>query len=223
MRRLSEASLTEVFRQLLGEGIPGLPRMTYVGNEIATPFGVVDVATLDWGAEPMEALLAPSAVTVLGEPGVDRIMAALKPAAPRTLGYLGSATTLPIGVVGRLMSDMEDVGLVSSSGSAFTFGPALSGGTPTLSAFELKIEHWRRAQHQALRYRMFAHRVAIVMPLPWAQNAIQQRAQFAATGIGVLSVDTVAMVARWLLRPRTRTPASSRQYWATIGRFLRAA
>lgn len=221
--RLSEESLSKVFRRLLMDGIPGLPYATRVGSEVSTTFGIVDVVTLDGGIEQSGSLFSPSVIGVLTEPGVDRILAALKPSAPRTFGYLGSATTLPTAMLGRLMSNMEEVGLASNSGSTFTLGPALSDGAPTLSAFELKIQHWRRAQHQALRYRMFAHRVAIVMPFSGAQNAVQQRAQLAASGLGVLSVDTGSLTARWLLRPRTRMPASSRQYWAAVGRFLRTA
>jgi hypothetical protein len=58
-----------------------------------------------------------------------------------------------------------------------------------LSAFELKISHWKKALLQAQRYRYFADRSFVVLPLAIAAKAKCHLAAFRNSRVGLWGVD----------------------------------
>lgn len=213
--RISESSLTDVFEHLVRDGVAGLPLTLKVVRELETPFGVVDVAALETSAP-----YARDAGALLRRREVATTMSLLKEESHRTVGFISSRIGLSIPQATSVLEEMGEAKLASERSGGFVTGPMFAPSSPTLWALELKVEHWGRALHQALRYRVFANRVAVVMPLPWARNAIPHRDRFRASGVGLLGVDVGKRRVLWLVRPRLRKPASAKSYWDSVGRLL---
>lgn len=60
---------------------------------------------------------------------------------------------------------------------------------PRLTAFEMKLENWKRALSQAYRYRYFANRSIVVVPTATADRAQNHLPMFRQLGIGLWSFD----------------------------------
>ncbi len=58
-----------------------------------------------------------------------------------------------------------------------------------LFAFEMKLEKWRVALHQAYRNTSFAHFSYVVLPCKTAQKAVRWRHEFVRRGVGLYSVN----------------------------------
>lgn len=58
-----------------------------------------------------------------------------------------------------------------------------------LFAFEMKLEKWRDALHQAYRNTSFAHFSYVVLPCATALRAARWRHEFARRGVGLCSVN----------------------------------
>jgi len=58
-----------------------------------------------------------------------------------------------------------------------------------LFAFEMKLEKWRDALHQAYRNTSFAHFSYVVLPCKAADKAMQWRHEFVRRGVGLCSVN----------------------------------
>jgi hypothetical protein len=60
----------------------------------------------------------------------------------------------------------------------------------SLLAFEMKLLDWRKALHQAYRYRYYADLAIVVLPQSAADRAVQSRCLFDALGVGLWTLDT---------------------------------
>lgn len=58
-----------------------------------------------------------------------------------------------------------------------------------LDAFEFKLTDWRKGATQAMRYRSYAHRTFLVMPLAPARRAAQHLEAFQSLEIGLWAFD----------------------------------
>lgn len=58
-----------------------------------------------------------------------------------------------------------------------------------LLAFEMKLDKWKQALHQAYRNSSFAHYSYVVVPLRTALRAAMQEHEFLRRGVGLCSVD----------------------------------
>lgn len=58
-----------------------------------------------------------------------------------------------------------------------------------LLAFEMKLDKWKQALHQAYRNSSFAHYSYVVVPLQTALRAAMQEHEFLRRGVGLCSVD----------------------------------
>ena len=65
-----------------------------------------------------------------------------------------------------------------------------------LHAFEGKLKDWRRALQQAFRYRYFADKAIVVMPLENAKAALSNIEAFRQAGVGFWSFDTTTKIIR---------------------------
>ncbi len=59
-----------------------------------------------------------------------------------------------------------------------------------LMAFEMKLNDWRKALHQAYRYKYYADRSIVVLPEKAANRAVQSRHLFEALGVELWTLDT---------------------------------
>ncbi len=60
-----------------------------------------------------------------------------------------------------------------------------------LMAFEMKLNDWRKALHQAYRYKYYADRSVVVLPEKTAHRAVQSHHLFEALGVELWTLDTV--------------------------------
>jgi hypothetical protein len=90
-----------------------------------------------------------------------------------------------------------------------------------LCAFEFKLEDWKRAFYQALRYRTFSHRVFVVMPLNVFENLARHFDRFKRFNVGLIAHNDDG-TSRTMLRPRKRAPTSRSNYIRAVGEFIEA-
>ena len=184
-------------------------------RELETPFGVIDIA----GATSIMGIGA-DVGRLLRKREVAATLAMLKPSSPRTPQYISHVSGMSVTATRGVIEGLVEAGVIAQKAGGYVIGNGLGPSTSQLWCLELKVEHWARALHQALRYRVLAHATGVVMPQPWARNANKRRERFTATGVGLLAVDMGMRDASWLARPLLRRPASSRLYWDCLGRIL---
>ena len=163
------------------------------------------------------ALLA----TSLSSPAKARVLAALRYGAPRGRAYLTRVTGLSNQALGGHIRQLETAGLVEvRSNATVSLSCPLPWSMIDIVAYEGKLSNWRRALHQAIGYRSFAHRVWVVMPDSGARHAQKLAAVFRSNGIGLIAIrDDGSM--RIDIRSRKRRPASRRLYLMAVGAILR--
>ena len=125
-------------------------------------------------------------------------------------------------IVRRTLSELKKLRLVIPRGeNRYLCAPALRRYShQELWAFEVKVEHWQRAFYQALQYRAFADRAAIVLAMPLAHRAEKHVARFRLFGIGIIAVDPYTGAMRTLARPRKQHPLSRFHQLYALGQFL---
>lgn len=75
-----------------------------------------------------------------------------------------------------------------------------------LTAIEGKISDWRKGLQQAFRYRYFAHRSLLVLPMHTAEAAAKFLATFRRLGVGLWGFDQNAGQLKKWFTPRSTTP-----------------
>jgi hypothetical protein len=149
------------------------------------------------------------AATLLMQPTCSRIMAALRPRAPRSEASLieraGVGTTTFRRALVRLVAE----GLVRDLGQGrYVLGSSFRFPDIEICSFEFKLENWKRAFQQAKRYRSFSHRVYVVMPSKKACRLGDALDVFRRFNIGLIGHDadgsSQKLLASKKQRPRSR-------------------
>jgi hypothetical protein len=78
-----------------------------------------------------------------------------------------------------------------------------------LTAIEGKVADWRKGLQQAFRYRYFAHRALLVLPMRTAQTAAAFLPTFRKLRVGLWGFDSKTGRLRKWCTPRARTPLST--------------
>jgi hypothetical protein len=81
-----------------------------------------------------------------------------------------------------------------------------------LTAIEGKVSDWRKGLQQAFRYRYFAHRSILVLPMETASTAAPFLATFRRLCVGLWGFDSSSGRIRKWCTPRTATPLN-RKAW----------
>jgi hypothetical protein len=137
------------------------------------------------------------------------------------LDYLYRASGLSSAVLRRAIRDLENARLlIHTNSEAVLLSPNFPHIDWELWAFEIKLEHWQRALYQALQYRAFANRVAVVLPERWAHRVEAQADRFRRLNVGVIAIDEDDTSIRFIVRPRKAPPASRFHHLYALGRFL---
>ena len=89
-----------------------------------------------------------------------------------------------------------------------------------ISSFELKLENWKRAFFQALRYKMFSDYTYIVMPITKKDILEKNKNVFVENNIGIVLYDHLEGRLKVLNRPRRNTTISPIHYWYMVGRLM---
>lgn len=171
-----------------------------------------------WSAsrQPWSRDLCAESTTLMQNPTCARILAMLKPSAPRREAFLrercGVSDTTFRRSIGRL-TDANLIALVQDRG--YVLGERARLPQAEVVAFEFKLENWQRAFYQATRYRSFAHRVYVVLPASVAHRCEPMHEAFRVQNIGLLAHDPDAGAAR-LLASLKRPPKSRANYWKAL-------
>ena len=88
-----------------------------------------------------------------------------------------------------------------------------------LTAIEGKISDWRKGLQQAFRYRYFAHRSLLVVPMPTAQFASQFLPTFRRLRVGLWGFDERTGRLRKWFTPRSTNPLSWKVWTKAIRLF----
>ncbi len=178
------------------------------------------VARIDFGALPTVSCLRELAAT-LSSPAKARVLAMLRYGAPRTRPYLARVTGFSDRTLSSHIRQLEHLGLVKvHSNSSVSLGCRLPWSMVEIETYELKLNNWRRALHQAMGYRSFSHSVRVVMPPPGARCAKKLTPVFHNTGIGLISLNNDGDTHIEIRSKKRRRPASRRLYLMAVGVIL---
>lgn len=94
---------------------------------------------------------------------------------------------------------------------------------PSTRAFECKLNDWRGALIQAVRYRYFAHQAIVILPPPVCARALDYIDTFRRVKVGLWSYDADCDRIHTHHTPRPAAPKSSRYHLHSIQKVLLAA
>ena len=162
-----------------------------------------------------------SLAACLRSPTKARLLALLRYGAPRRTEYLRRSTALSESSLRSHVRQLEEGGLVviHDSGAASLAFP-LPWNMVHIEAYEIKISNWRRALHQAVGYRSFAHSSWVVMPKPGAARAEAVETVFRNSGIGLMSIDDCGNPQVEIKAKNRRITANRRLYLMAVGVVL---
>jgi hypothetical protein len=76
-----------------------------------------------------------------------------------------------------------------------------------VSAFEMKLTDWRKALHQAYRYKYYADLSVVVLPTGKATSAVRSSMLFEALGVGLWTLDSSAgIIHKHVLAVQSESP-----------------
>lgn len=171
-----------------------------------------------WSAsrQPWSSDLCEKSTTLIQNPTCARILAMLKPSAPRREAFLrercGVSDSTFRRSIGRL-TEMSLIALIQDRG--YVLGARARMPPAEVVAFEFKLENWQRAFYQATRYRSFAHRVYVVLPANVAHRCQPMHDAFRVQNIGLLAHDPVEGATR-ILASSKHAPKSRANYWKAL-------
>ncbi|MFW6151672.1 MAG: hypothetical protein ACOC6C_01730 [Verrucomicrobiota bacterium] len=94
---------------------------------------------------------------------------------------------------------------------------------PTVRAFEMKLDNWRKAIAQASRYKNFAHQAIAVVPKSIGPMATEYIETFRRIRVGLWLFDSGSGVIQPIYTPRPATPRSSRYRIESIHKAAQVA
>jgi hypothetical protein len=179
-------------------------------------------------ADLVQAWLAPDAIVtwprawweVLQSATASALFTHLQRRRRATADELAALRGATRGTVRHHLADMVRAGLVDEDAGLYAITPlARSSPASEIWGFEFKLHDWQRAMYQALRYRAFAHYVAICLPMRHADSvASRASAVFRRFGVGLIGVSE-AVGARFAVGPRKCSPRSRVAYTAALARL----
>ncbi len=223
--RISEAQLCEVFERAISDGLWSrtYPRLIHIVKEMNALQGRPDLVATHHDVSRLEGGPWDVLAQTLTKPSRARLVSLLKPGSPRTFEYLLTKSGYSKAVVSRTLADLQARGLIRTcNGSGYLLATDFPSSFPELWAFELKVDHWRRALYQALQYQSFAHRVAVILPLSTVRRAESHLDAFTTFRLGLMAVSEDGKEFRTIVPPKRNRPSSSFQRLHAIGQFISA-
>ena len=217
---IAESHLTQVFIRSLPQGSRSHKSPTRILiPELDGILGRPDLVDANIQSLPCDVNLDALAMC-LRSPTKAQILALLRYKAPRGRAYLRTFTGLSNSQLGSHIRQLERVGLVEAlKSSSVCLRFPLPWHMVDIVSYELKLNNWRRALHQAMCYRSFSHKVWVVMPTVGANHARKREEIFRINGIGLISVENDGET-NIEIRSKMRRPTSRRFYLMGVGGIL---
>lgn len=222
-KQATEETLSKAFEGILGNGIweARHARLTGLLREMRCHQGQPDfVASVAASKRPSEKVRN-RLRKALSRPATVRVMSLLKRGVARRAEYLVRSSGLSRKVVWQVLRELGSTRLVREvRKGSYILTTSLEQPVGELWAFEVKVKDWQRAMYQALQYRAFAHRVAIVLESAWADRVERHKERFRRLGVGIIGIDSDSGAMKVLLSPRKREPASRFHHLFAVGQFM---
>lgn len=105
--------------------------------------------------------------------------------------------------IADLVSVSWESGLYLEHGELVSAEEFLLNFKPTIRAFEIKLDNWRKGMIQAHRYRFFSNAAILVLPADKVSNALKYIETFKKIHVGVWSFDPTSrkIIAYYTPRP----------------------
>lgn len=221
-KKVTEKWLARTFDEVIARR--PLPKANQKFREIREELvcfqGVPDfVATTETRPPTQRARAAFAAAVAF--PSRARVASLLSPSKVATPEELSRASGLSLRTVRTSLAALVKAELAIAKGTGgYRLTSQFGRHMIELWAFELKLGDWNRALYQALQYKAFAHRVAIVMSDRELARFRPRISSFRKNGIGVYAVSLARKRVRIVLEPVPHTPSSRFQYVYAVGQFL---
>lgn len=200
----SEAEMALAFEKLLCSGVElsGLGAFPAVYREVSCRQGRPDFIGIKTQQAPLRGLSA------VGLVGAD-VLGLLKKRAPRTRAFLRERLPYGEAAISASLRRLQLDGLikVNESGS-FLLDEAASFFDVEVVAFELKLNHARRALFQAKQSLSFADKAVIVVPESQLGSFKSHAISIQRWGIGIATFDAKSYEFALINKPRARKPRS---------------
>lgn len=193
-----------------------------VVREIDSWSGIVDVLALSATAESWAHLTTRhrAAISRLTPAGA-RLLARLPCSRYVTVDELVASLGVSRSTLLRYIRILRAAGLIKVRGTSARRIKNVRNLVRVL-AIEVKVKDWRQGFYQAMRYRAFSNEVALALPLSVAKR-VKKRCQRMIRDfrIGLIGIDEVQRELKWLVRPRSRRPASASNQLICLAQLLR--
>lgn len=149
------------------------------------------------------------------------ILAFLKQKQFRTPEYIIRNTGFNSKIVTRELNYLCRVGICQKNDVGnLKFSDDFDMPIAHIHSFELKMNNWKRALFQAVRYKNFSEYVSIVMPIEKEQILLDNIRMFEECNVGVLLFDAEKDKLKILYRPKKNSTISLQHLYYMSGKLL---
>lgn len=154
---------------------------------------------------------------VLKQPTKAKIISQLSKARYCPLESLAQATGYTQKTVKTHLHELAKAGIVKANITrGYKLEKSFNLPETEVWAFELKLDNWKRALYQALRYRGFSHSVTVVMPKEGISVAKRNLAMFKKMNVGLAEISNEGKMV-FVKKPRRGKPTSDSNYLRSLG------
>jgi biotin operon repressor len=218
----TEYSLARLFRKVVVESVPGGNGTDHsiVLSEFSAKRGRADVICAIIKDEPKDIQEMRTLAQSLSEISKARILSLLRKSTGHSEEYLEESLGLGKSTVKKHVRDLIKIGTIERTpGKLLKLSRAFSMPKVDIWAFELKLSNWKRAFHQAKRYRGFSHNVVVVMPNGRLTAAKDHLDYFRGMNVGLAGISKDGKL-DYILKPKRKRPSSKGHYLYSVGKIL---
>lgn len=220
MQKVSEQYMGDSFFNVLRNSSNpfNFPTFVAISRETICPQGIADFVTLSGNYNfnnVFNNFIGKSQISI---DTCTNILGSLQKNSPRTLEYICKNTGYSPSTTKKILSELDAHELVSiSSSGSYTVNFDPNQYEYEIWAFELKLSNWKRALFQALQYKVFAHRVYIVLPFSKKNIAYTNIDIFKTHGIGLMLFDPDTEKYQVICKAKKNTAISKRYLLYSLG------
>jgi DNA-binding transcriptional ArsR family regulator len=218
----TEHSLTRLFQKVVGESIPNGNGTNHsiVLSEFSAKRGRADVICAIFEKEIEDIEKTKTLARSLSEINKARIMSLLRKSVGYNEGYLEESLGLSKGTIKKHLRDLLNAGVIERTPrKLLKLSKSFNIPKVEIWAFELKLNNWKRAFHQAKRYRGFSHNVVVVMPNGRLTAAKDHIDYFRGMNVGLAGISKDGKL-DYILKPKRKRPSSKGHYLYSVGKIL---
>ena len=152
---------------------------------------------------------------------ISKIIAVLSGKSYHTVDYILKKTGMNTNSINRELSYLLKMKIIDRNDRGlYKINSWVDMPTIKISSFELKLENWKRAFFQALRYKMFSDYAYVVMPINKKDILEKNKKVFVENNIGIILYNQSEEELVILNRPKKNKTMSSVHYCYMIGKLM---